>query len=285
MPNRNRPSAITEQVKGYYEKNPYPNQRVGNRSDLLREEHRKVMKRILRTAGLSAKDLRGMRVLDCGCGTGEKAAYCSLMGADAVGFDISQKSIDIAEENAKRLSLSVKYFVSDFKDVNAYLEKKGEEEFDLVLCIGTLHHTDDPFGNFARMAKLVRKDGGKVVVGLYSAYGRLGCRVERKFLRLGMGEKKPDEIIKKLGIAKETDSEVKYASLADRYASPHETYHSLEEVLGWFAEEGITPVASSPKTNLNSHIHMKLSQVGWLLKNKGFFFVGGEKLSRKRESR
>jgi hypothetical protein len=116
--------------------------------------------------------------------------------------------------------------------------------------------------------------GARIVLGLYNVYGRLSCRLHRKLL--WAGEKNPDRIIAKIGIHEEK-SPVRKAALADRFASPHETYHSIEEVLRWFSETGIAPIATHPKANLSSPLHTKLSQFSWLLKSKGLFFIAGEK--------
>ena len=43
-------------------------------------------------------DLRGMRVLDAGCGTGAKAAALAARGADVVAVDVAASLLDVARE-------------------------------------------------------------------------------------------------------------------------------------------------------------------------------------------
>lgn len=260
-------SQILAKVKDFYERNPYPNQRIAGKEDLLSGEHAKVMRRMLATVGLEPGSLAGMTVLDAGCGTGEKAAYCALHGAIVDAFDISSSSIAIGRKNAEKLGVKVDFSVSSFETVA--LKRK----YDLVLCIGTLHHTAEPEKNFMRMANKV-KNGGRIALGLYNVYGRLGCRVRRKLLWLG--ESEPRRILEKVGAKKEKNQAWR-AAVSDRYGAPHETYHSVEEVLRWFKKAGISPVGAWPKVKMGSRLDIALSQASWLLKNRGFFFIGGKK--------
>jgi len=259
---------VIEQIKEFYEASPYPHQRLETKDDLLRWEHGKVMKRILATVALTPENLKGMNVLDAGCGTGEKAAYCALHGAKVDAFDISGKSIEIAKRNARKIGVEVNYQVDAFETV------KLTKKYDLILCIGTLHHTSDAGGNFIRMAKHVKKNGA-IALGLYNVYGRLACRVQRKLLRLGEGN--AQKILEKAGVHKEKNT-TWAASLADRFGSPYETYHSVEEVLQWFEKTGMKETGAWPEVKLHSKIDMKVQQMKWLLKNRGFFFVGGKKV-------
>ena len=45
-------------------------------------------------------DLKGMRILDAGCGTGSLARMLDARGAEVVGVDISDKLIDVAKNRS-----------------------------------------------------------------------------------------------------------------------------------------------------------------------------------------
>lgn len=259
---------IKDKVRQFYESHPYPSQRISSEQDLKSSGHESVMKRILATAGISSEWLAGKSVLDAGCGTGEKAIYCSLHGAKVDAFDLSSNSIKIARQSAKKLGVKVNFSVGEFESI------KLRGKYDLILLIGTLHHTEDAHANFLRMAVHLAP-GGRVALGLYNVYGRLACRLHRKLL--WAGEKNPERILEKIGAHREKSS-VRRAALADRFASPHETYHSVEEVLLWFEQAGIAPVSTHPAVKLGSKLGIKLSQLSWLAKSKGFFFIGGKRL-------
>ncbi len=260
-------AGIKDKVRKFYESHPYPSQRVTCWQDLKSSGHEKVMRQILEASGVSPDWLAGKNVLDAGCGTGEKAAYCALHGAHVDAFDFSGNSINLARQSAKTLGAKVNFSVDSFEKIS--LKKK----YDLILLIGTLHHTKDAHANFLRMAAHLAP-GGRIVLGLYNVYGRLACRLHRKLL--WAGEKNPERILEKIGARKEK-SAVRFAALADRFASPHETYHSIEEVLRWFSDAGISPFATWPEVKLGSRLHILLSQISWLAKSKGFFFIGGVK--------
>ncbi|MFA5108687.1 MAG: class I SAM-dependent methyltransferase [Candidatus Micrarchaeia archaeon] len=259
----------TSKVKKFYEEHPYPNQIVLSKESLFEKKHTSVMKHILSCANLCPNDLKGLSVLDAGCGTGEKSAYMALMGAEVDAFDISKTSIEIANKNAKLLKINVNYFQSDFAKFNS------DKKYDLIIAIGTLHHTYAPKENFYRIASHL-KENGKIVVGLYNVYGRLACRVHRKLLQFGA--KNPSQIIRTLKLADEKNK-VRFAAVADRFASPHESYHCIQEVLNWFEKAGVHAIASYPKTDLQNRLSIHTSQFGWLFSQTGFFFMGGEKQS------
>lgn len=260
-------AGILDKVRGFYERNPYPNQRVSSKEDLLFGEHAKVMRRMLATVGMKPEELQGKTVLDAGCGTGEKAVYCALHGAFVDAFDISKASVAIGKKNAAKLGVKVNFSVSSFETV------KLQRKYDLVLCIGTLHHTAEPKKNFMKMARGV-KSGGRIALGLYNLYGRLACRVHRKLLWLG--EKEPQRILEKIGV-KEEKNQTWRAAVSDRYGAPHETYHSVEEALQWLGEAGMQPISTWPEIKLHSRADIKLKQLEWLFKNRGFFFTGAKK--------
>ncbi len=52
--------------------------------------------------------IRGKKVLDCGCGTGNLSAYLAMKDAYVKGFDISSEMLKAARANAKKNSISEK---------------------------------------------------------------------------------------------------------------------------------------------------------------------------------
>lgn len=88
---------------------------------------------------VAENELRGRRILDCGCGAGEHSIRLASMGAVVHGVDISETAVEIAKERAKesgcgdRLSFSV-----------STLEQLPFEDdyFDFVFGVDILHHVD-----------------------------------------------------------------------------------------------------------------------------------------------
>jgi len=76
-------------------------------------------------------DLRGMRILDAGCGTGAMCEALAIRGAEIVGVDISPSLVDIA---AKRLPDALKDQVTF--EAGDMLARRGH--FDAVIAMDSL---------------------------------------------------------------------------------------------------------------------------------------------------
>lgn len=130
----------------------------------------------------SIGDVRGLRVLDYGCGFGRLGMYLSLCGAIVSGFDLSGTAVETANQSARRYGLSAR-----FEQMDAEKLGYADGSFDLVVGFGVLHHVikyeragselfrvlapsgrgvfhetlwDNPFINFARRFTSVHADAG-----------------------------------------------------------------------------------------------------------------------------
>ena len=73
---------------------------------------------ILHTAHRNG-DVEGLKVADLGCGTGMFAIGAWLMGAGmVVGFDASEKALDVARSNAEAFGADVRLELRDVRDVD-----------------------------------------------------------------------------------------------------------------------------------------------------------------------
>ena len=81
------------------------------------------------------QDMRGMRLLDAGCGTGALAVEAARRGADVLAIDISQTLVDLARERAPRDlgSGRITFAVGDMLDASL-------GEFDHVVAMDSLIH-------------------------------------------------------------------------------------------------------------------------------------------------
>jgi ribosomal protein L11 methyltransferase len=83
-------------------------------------------------ASLLSKDLKGWRVLDCGCGTGILGIAALKGGArESVGYDIDEWSVENARHNAI-INRVEDHYVSLLGDASVLDSVEGE--FDLVLA-------------------------------------------------------------------------------------------------------------------------------------------------------
>jgi len=109
-------------------------------------------------------DFRGKDMLDAGCGMGRNSYWPLKWGAKSVtAFDNDEASLRSARttlsefENASVVSCDISH-------------TPWEHEFDIVLCIGVLHHLRQPrlaLENFVRALR----PGGRLVVWVYSYEG------------------------------------------------------------------------------------------------------------------
>jgi SAM-dependent methyltransferase len=107
------------------------------------------------------EDFRGKEVLDCGCGGGHHIRFTAPYAAHVTGVDLN--AVSAAAEGTSHLS-NVTLIEADLAEMNL------GKQFDIVYCIGVLHHTDDPTKTFQNIAKHC-KPGGRVIVWVYSKEG------------------------------------------------------------------------------------------------------------------
>lgn len=261
---------IASIVNRFYERYPYPSLPIRTERDLVNKLHANVMGKILATVKLTTSGLSGKEVLDAGCGTGEKAAYFSYHGAHVTAFDLCSASLEKAKELVEKFNLHVDFSLCDMA------EFRTEKHFDHVFCLGALHHTEKPYDNFLSLSKLCRK-GGTITVGLYNSYGRLGHRITRTWIGLRAGEDfgRRMEYVEKTIYGRKMRSVHETAYVADKYVHPHESYHTVEEVLGWFRKNGFSFIGAHPHTD--SGVRAFFTQLKWLVKGNGFFVMSGRK--------
>lgn len=102
------------------------------------------------------QDLRGARVLDAGCGTGQMTAQLAARGADVVAVDISPALIDLARRRLHGTpALRVSFHAGDMLD-------PGLGRFDHVLAMDSLIYYDET--DLARaLARLSARTAGRTV--------------------------------------------------------------------------------------------------------------------------
>ncbi len=102
-------------------------------------------------------NLDGMRIVDVGCGGGILTEGLAKHNADALGIDLSEDLIDVADLHGLETGIKVNY---QKISVEALAEEQPES-FDHVTCMEMLEHVPDPGSIITACAKLV-KPGGMV---------------------------------------------------------------------------------------------------------------------------
>ena len=133
--------------------------------------------------------IEGRRILDAGTGTGHRLLRVASHFKDNSysAIDFSEKSIGIAKEIAKKNSIKN----IDFRIANLMEDLSDLGKFDVVLCMGVLHHLANPKEGLLNLTKILNQNG---VIFLY-LYGKLGSTkrmIRKKIVSLLLNNKKSD---------------------------------------------------------------------------------------------
>ena len=269
----------TDTVRRFYEHAPFPGYPP---RDSLEALHARAERS--RFARLVHQAIPGdARILEMGCGTGQMCLYLARADRVIVGADLTRASLQLGAAAALRFGLTQVHFVET--DLHRPGLKIGS--FDVVLSSGVLHHTPNPRQSFARLAQLARP-GGTIVLGVYNTFARIPLRLRRLVARLSGFRVIPfDPVLRD----RRNEPARREAWLRDQYRHPEEHRHTLAEVQGWFAENGIEYLRAYPTAVLgdepaelfacaadNWRLEGWLAQLGWIrtLGHEGglFFAIG-----------
>lgn len=102
-------------------------------------------------------ELAGKRVVDIGCGGGILTEGLAKAGADALGIDLSEELIDIADLHGLETGITANY-----QKISAEtLAEQQAAGFDHVTCMEMLEHVPDP-ASIIRACAILVKPGGMV---------------------------------------------------------------------------------------------------------------------------
>lgn len=111
-------------------------------------------------------DFRNRRVFDAGCGRGQHAAIVARVAQHVTGMDLN--AADIARDELAYLS-NVTILEGDIS------VHRADVRYDVVYCIGVIHHTDNPDRTFENLKRLCRP-GSLLIVWCYSREGNAWMR-------------------------------------------------------------------------------------------------------------
>lgn len=230
---------VTPTVRQFYEQYPFPNYEQLDTLERLAERARKSVF----ACWLDEATPYGAHILEIGCGTGQLSNFLGMTWSRTVfGSDLSVNSLTLGEQFRRRHGIDGVAFLQ----MNLFLPAFRPEAFDVVICNGVLHHTSDPWLGFQSISRLV-KPGGFIIVGLYNRYGRLWTHLRRAIFRL-FGDRfrflDPRLRDTNVGAAR------KHIWFVDQYRHAHESTHTIDEVLRWFARTGFEFTSSIPKPTI-----------------------------------
>ncbi|MCT8158540.1 bifunctional 2-polyprenyl-6-hydroxyphenol methylase/3-demethylubiquinol 3-O-methyltransferase UbiG [Pseudoruegeria sp. SHC-113] len=98
--------------------------------------------------------LKGLRLLDIGCGGGLLSEPMARLGAEVVGADAAPRNIPVAQVHAEQQGL-----VIDYRNVTAEALAEAGEQFDVVLNMEVVEHVADPQAYTDACAALLKPGG------------------------------------------------------------------------------------------------------------------------------
>ncbi len=222
---------VTARVKSFYESHPFPSyEGLEEFGELVTKGNRNSFSvDLLNAIGFNKT------ILECGCGTGQLSQFLQLNNNHVLGVDLSLSSLRLAVEHKRRNGL----LRSSFAQMDLFDLAIKDDQFDVVISHGVLHHTYDArlaFANIVRKAK----PGGIIMVGLYNRYARVPTWLRSKLIGL-LGPNIDYVVRNRINDARKADIWIK-----DQYYNPHETWHSIDEVLQWFDENNVEYLNCSP---------------------------------------
>jgi len=81
--------------------------------------------------------LKGLNILDIGCGGGLISEPMARLGAEVTGIDASEKNINVAKLHAKKSNLNIRYLHKSPETLKEF------EKFDIILNLEIVEHVED----------------------------------------------------------------------------------------------------------------------------------------------
>jgi tetratricopeptide (TPR) repeat protein/SAM-dependent methyltransferase len=162
-------NTVSQAVREQYEENPYPRWMklgVAIKAETIGEFLRKSS---LQVEVDDYDPPERPEILVAGCGTGRHALQTASQFADGqvLAVDLSLSSLAYAIRKTQELGVSN----IDFAQADIMELGRLGRQFDLIECVGVLHHLHDPLAGWRVLVDLLRP-GGAMKIGLYSEAAR-----------------------------------------------------------------------------------------------------------------
>ena len=169
---------VSKKVREQYEEYPYPRWRYVNQyshANFLFQLNDEIKPNQIKYNNKFVNP----NVLIAGCGTGQHIASTErYLNANILGVDLSLKSLAYA----KRKVLELKFKNIEFLHADILQLKNINRKFDVIECVGTLHHMKDPLAGLKVLLELLEPHGF-MKLGLYSEIARENIVKAREFIK------------------------------------------------------------------------------------------------------
>ena len=93
----------------------------------------------------SLKVLKGLKILDVGCGGGISSEPFARMGAKVTGIDLSSELIRVAKQHSIKMNLNIEYLHRNIKTI-----VDENKKYDVVVALELLEHVNN-LSNFCEL--------------------------------------------------------------------------------------------------------------------------------------
>ena len=180
---------ISKLVRNQYEENPYPRWRYANinpKANFLFELNSDISPNKI----FIKNDFINTKTLIAGCGTGQQLARrIDYKGSSVLAVDLSISSLAFAKRKMQELNINN----IEFLHLDLLKLENLKQKFDIIECVGVLHHLEDPELGLKVLLNIL-KPNGFLKLGLYSELARKHIIEARKIIKNNNFSNNIDEI-------------------------------------------------------------------------------------------
>ena len=260
--------SVSKKVREQYEEHPYPRWRYTNKnlpSNFLFKLNNEIKPNKIEYSNKFVNP----NVLIAGCGTGKHITIAErYLNANILGVDLSLASLAYAKRKTEELGFkNIEFLHADILQL-----KNLNRKFDVIECVGTLHHMKDPLTGLKVLLDLLEPHGF-LKLGLYSEIARQHIVKAREFIK----KKKFKNTIKDIRNCRESIFNEKKDPLLQKIFHSNDFYStsSVRDLMFHVKEHRFTiPEISKMLKNLNLEF---LGFINLLIKTKFSKFFPNDK--------
>lgn len=102
----------------------------------------------------TSQTLKGLKILDVGCGGGLVCEPLSRLGGDIMGIDADEQAIEVAKSHAQSQGLDINYRNTTSDELS-----KESDKFDVVCALEIIEHVNDPEYFLKTCIECLKPDG------------------------------------------------------------------------------------------------------------------------------
>jgi tetratricopeptide (TPR) repeat protein/SAM-dependent methyltransferase len=170
---------VSVQVRAQYEEHPYPQWVKMPITGKPETVDAFIRQRFPLSAFVELGKDDGVEILVAGCGTGQHpiGTVQKIKAAQLLAVDLSLTSLCYAQRQTRAFGLNNIYYAqADIMKLSSI-----GRTFDVIECVGVLHHLADPFAGWRVLLSMLRP-GGIMLLGFYSDIARQNVVAARNFI-------------------------------------------------------------------------------------------------------